>query len=50
MTKCKRCGYDTKKPLGRAIENSKKTKKGNFVKVKLNKNGFAYIYHKEFCK
>ena len=40
--KCKICGYDNKKPIGKAIEDSKK---GKVVKFKLNKNGLRGMAH-----
>ena len=38
---CK-CGYNSKKSLGRALNSAKK---GEIVKIKLNKNGLLGVRH-----
>ena len=38
---CKLCGYDDKKPLGRAVHASKE---GEDVEVDLNENGMKAVF------
>lgn len=45
--KYKKCNYDNKKPIGRAINRISKGKYGN---IKLNSNGRLMLYHKAVCE
>ena len=56
MARCKKCGYDNKKPLGRAMSNLKKNqdikinlKDFSSRELKLSKNGKKYFVHKLIC-
>ena len=43
---CKKCGYNDKKPLGKALEDIPAGKKGL---IQLNINGMRWLIHKKEC-
>lgn len=44
---CPECGYDNKKPIGKANED---IEKGKFGDIELNENGKRMLPHKSKCK